>query len=70
MKPQVCLTRPRPAMSRKAPKTPDAAKSENEEVDEMKRRLAELEELVSKLGPKKAARKKKPATRRRPHQAS
>jgi len=57
-------------MSRKAPKTPDAAKSENEEVDEMKRRLAELEELVSKLGPKKAARKKKPATRRRPHQAS
>jgi hypothetical protein len=48
--------------------TPDAAKSENEEVDEMKRRLAELEELVSKLGPKKAARKKNPATRRRPRQ--
>jgi polyhydroxyalkanoate synthesis repressor PhaR len=46
--------------------TPDAAKAESEEVDEMKRRLAELEELVSKLGPKKAARKKNPSTRRRP----
>jgi polyhydroxyalkanoate synthesis repressor PhaR len=45
-----------------------AAKPENEEVDEMKRRLAELEELVSKLGPKKATRTKKPAPRRRPRQ--
>ena len=35
-------------------KNPDAA-----EVDELKRRLAELETLVSNLAPKKAARKKK-----------
>ena len=38
--------------------TPQTAKPENKEVDEMKRRLAELEEMVAKLGPKKAARKK------------
>jgi len=49
-----------------ASQTPDARKAENGEVDEMRRRLAELEELVSKLGPKKAARKKNPSTRRRP----
>jgi polyhydroxyalkanoate synthesis repressor PhaR len=35
-------------------KKPDAA-----EVDELKRRLAELETLVSKIAPKKAARRKK-----------
>jgi len=35
-------------------KNPDAA-----EVEELKRRLAELETLVSGLAPKKAARKKK-----------
>jgi hypothetical protein len=40
-------------------------KPENEEVDQMKRRLAELEELVSKLGPKKATHTKKPTARRR-----
>ena len=45
--------------------TSHAVKPENEEVDEMKRRLAELEELVSKLGPKKTTRTKKPTTRRR-----
>jgi polyhydroxyalkanoate synthesis repressor PhaR len=48
--------------------TPHAAKPENEEVGEMKRRLAELEELVAKLAPKKPTNKKKPATRRRPRQ--
>jgi len=41
------------------------AKSEKEEADEMKRRLAQLEELVSKLSPEKATRKKSPAKRRR-----
>lgn len=45
--------------------TSHALKPENEEVDEMKRRLAELEELVSKLGPKKATHTKKPTARRR-----
>ena len=50
--------------------TAHTAKPENEEVGEMKRRLAELEELVSKLAPKKGAHKKKPATRRRPRQVS
>ena len=39
--------------------TPHAAKPENKEVGEMKRRLAELEELVSNLASKKAAPKKK-----------
>jgi polyhydroxyalkanoate synthesis repressor PhaR len=39
---------------------PDQAKNpEAAEVDELKRRLAELETLVSGLAPKKAARKKK-----------
>jgi hypothetical protein len=38
----------------------DQAKSPNApEVEELKRRLAELETLVSGLAPKKAARKKK-----------
>jgi polyhydroxyalkanoate synthesis repressor PhaR len=40
--------------SRNQSKNPDAT-----EVDELKRRLAELETLVSNLAPKKAARKKK-----------
>jgi polyhydroxyalkanoate synthesis repressor PhaR len=46
--------------------TPQTAKPENKEVDEMKRRLAELEEMVAKLGPKKAARKKNPPRHPRP----
>jgi polyhydroxyalkanoate synthesis repressor PhaR len=46
-------------------RTTHPAKPEKEETDEMKRRLAQLEELVSKLSPEKATRKKSPAKRRR-----
>jgi polyhydroxyalkanoate synthesis repressor PhaR len=46
--------------------TPQPAKPANEEVYEMKRRLAELEEMVAKLGPKNSARKKTSPLHRRP----
>jgi len=49
-----------PPVASAAERNPDQTKNpEAAEVDELKRRLAELETFVSKLVPKKAARKKK-----------
>jgi len=48
-----------PAVASEGERSPDQAKNPDAaEVEEMKRRLAELETLVSGLAPKKAARKK------------
>jgi hypothetical protein len=43
--------------------TRPAAAANVEDVTEMKRRLAELEEVVSRIAPKSAPRKKKPGKR-------
>ena len=42
-----------------APRTPPVASVDAKEVKEMKRRLAELEEVVSRIAPKPSPRKKK-----------
>jgi hypothetical protein len=46
-----------PEAAQQAPSKP-AKKSEAEDVDGLKQRLAELEKVVSSLAPKKSARKK------------
>ena len=50
---------PQPVASAGEGSTQQTKNPEAAEVDELKRRLAELETLVSGLGPKKSARKKK-----------
>jgi len=42
-----------------APRTSPVAAADAKEVSEMKRRLAELEEVVSRIAPKPSPRKKK-----------